>query len=211
MRCSRWPNRSVTAGGDDETAAGYLERAMQIKRTRDMDFSVPSRRGDDDVWAEIHWRRARAAQARGDTAVANARVKSLLQLLPTNTDLTISMIDWLKQVKRDEDAKVLFDKVHIQTSAKLDAAPDDEKPGMKNDLAWLCARVGERLNDAVKLATEAVEAQPDNAAFLDTLAEACFRAGKVDDAIAHEQRALDLEPDNAFMKQQIERFREGKR
>jgi len=196
--------------GDDETAAGYLERAMAIKRTRDMDFSVPSRRGDDDVWAEIHWRRARAAAARGDEAAANSRVKSLLQLLPTNTDLTISMIEWLKESKRQDDAKVLFDKVYIQTSAKLDAAPDEDKPGMKNDLAWLCARVGERLNEAVKLAQEAVDAQPDNAAFLDTLAEACFRAGKVDDAIAHEQRALELEPDNTFMKQQIERFRAGR-
>jgi len=82
---------------------------------------------------------------------------------------------------------------------------------MKNDLAWLCARVDERLDDAVKLAREAVEAQPENAAFLDTLGEAYFRAGKIDEAIATEQRALDLEPDNTFMKQQIERFRAGSR
>jgi tetratricopeptide (TPR) repeat protein len=200
--------QSVAArNGDDETAAGYLERAMHVKRANNMDFSAPSRRGDDDILAEIHWRRARAAAARGDNAAANARVKSLLQLLPTNTDLTISMIEWLKQSKRHADAKVLFDKVHIQSSAKLEAAPDEDKAGMKNDLAWLCARVDERLADAVKLAREAVDAQPDNAAFLDTLAEACFRAGQVDEAIAHEQRALELEPDNAFMKEQIARFR----
>jgi tetratricopeptide (TPR) repeat protein len=194
---------------DDEVSAAYLERAMQIKRTRDMAFGMPSRRSDDDVWAEIHWRRARAAHARGDNKVAAAEVKNLLQLLPTNTDLTISMINWLKQSNHLAEAKVVFDKVHIQTSARLAAAPDDEKPGMKNDLAWLCARVDERLDEAVKLAREAVEAQPENAAFLDTLGEACFRAGKIDEAIAHEQRALELEPDNTFMKQQVARFRAG--
>jgi tetratricopeptide (TPR) repeat protein len=117
------------------------------------------------------------------------------------------MIEWLQQSGRVADAKVMFEKVHIQSSAKLEAAPDDEKAGMQNDLAWLCARVGERLDEAVKLATEAVEAQPDNAAFIDTLAEACFRAGKIEEAIAYEQRALEIEPDNTFMKEQIARFR----
>ena len=197
--------------GDDETAAGFLERAMHIMRTRNLAFALPSRRDDDDVWAEIHWRRARAAHARGDAASANARVKSLLQLLPTNTDMTIEMIDWLKQSGRLEDARVLFDKVYIQTDAKLDAATDDEKPGMKNDLAWLCARVGERLDEAVKLAREAVDAQPENAAFIDTLAEACFRAGKVEDAIVHERRALEIEPDNTFMQDQLARFRAARK
>ena len=196
---------------DDEVAAAYLERAMQIKRTRDLSFGMPSRRADDDVWAEIHWRRARAATARGDNDAAAASVKNLLQLLPTNSDLTISVINWLKESNRAAEAKVMFEKVHIQSNARLDAAPDDEKAGMKNDLAWLCARVGEHVDEAVKLAGEAVEAQPENAAFLDTLGEACFRAGKIDEAIAHEARALELEPDNTFMKQQIERFRAGKR
>jgi tetratricopeptide (TPR) repeat protein len=193
--------------GDDETAADFLERAMHTMRTRDLGFARPSRRTDDDAWAEIHWRRARAAHARGDAPAANARVKSLLQLLPTNTDMTIEMIDWLKQSGRAEDARVLFDKVYIQTDAKLDAATDEEKPGMKNDLAWLCARVGERLDEAIKLAREAVHAQPENAAFIDTLAEACFRAGQIDDAIAHERRAIELEPDNTFMQEQLARFR----
>jgi tetratricopeptide (TPR) repeat protein len=195
---------------DDEVAAAYLERAMQIKRTRDLAFGAPSRRADDDWWAEIHWRRARAAQARGDNAAAAASLKNLLQLLPTNSDLTISVINWLKESNHPAEAKVMFAKVHIQSTAKLDAAPDEEKAGMKNDLAWLCARVSERLDEAVKLASEAVAAQPENAAFLDTLGEACFRAGKVDEAIAHETRALELEPDNTFMKQQIERFRAGR-
>jgi tetratricopeptide (TPR) repeat protein len=194
-------------GGDDDVAANYLERAMEVKRNNGMDFAVPSRRQDDDVWAEIHWRRARAAHARGDAAVASARVKDLLQLLPTNTDLTISMIEWLKANWREADAKVLFDKVLVQTTAKLESAADADKPGMKNDLAWLCARVDERLPEAMKLAQEAADAQPDNAAFLDTLAEVCFRAGKPDDAIRHEMRASALEPDNAFMKQQLVRFR----
>lgn len=197
-------------GGDDDVIASYLERAMHVMRTKNLGFAAPSRRHDEDLLAEIHWRRARAAHGRGDQATADARVNDLLQLLPANTDLTISMIEWLKQSGREREAKVLFEKVYVQGSARLESAADEDKPGMKNDLAWLCARVDERLDEALKLATEAVEAQPENAAFLDTLAEAAFRAGKVDDAIRHERRALELEPHSAFMKEQLARFRAAK-
>jgi tetratricopeptide (TPR) repeat protein len=195
---------------DDVAAANYLERAMKIKAEHQMVFSRGVRRADDDVWAEIHFRRARVADGAGDAKTANARVKSLLQLMPTHNDETIEMIVWLKQSSRVSEARTLFDKVYVQAKAKLDSATEDRKAGMKNDLAWLCARVDEHLDEALTLAREASEAQPDNAAFLDTLAEACFRAGRTDEAVLHETRALQLEPDNDFMKEQLDRFRRGK-
>jgi tetratricopeptide (TPR) repeat protein len=199
----------IAARNDDESAASMLERAVTVKQDRGVSFTRPQRRSDDDVWAEIHFRRARVAHTRGDATAEAKQVRALLQLMPTHGDETIEMITWLKSTDRGDDARTLFGKVYVQADARLQSASPERKAGMKNDLAWLCARAGERLTEALKLAHEAVEAQPDNAAFLDTLAEACFRNGKVDEAIQYETRASRIEPDNEFMQQQLARFRAG--
>ena len=67
----------------------------------------------------------------------------------------------------------------------------------------------QRFTEALELARSAVQETPDNAAFLDTLAEASYRAGLRDDAIKLEQRALELTPDMKFMHEQLARFKAG--
>lgn len=193
----------VAERGDDAEAATLLERGMEISTPILLEMLG---RENADVMAEIHWRRARAAQQRGNTGEANARVNDLLRLTPNNTDLTLSVIEWLKQTSRAEQAKTLFNKVYVQTRARLEATPEPNKAGMKNDLAWLCARSGEHVDEAVQLAQVAVDNSPDNAAFLDTLAEAQFRAGRRDDAVRTERRAIELSPQNPFMQDQLKRF-----
>ncbi len=48
---------------------------------------------------------------------------------------------------------------------------------------------------------------PSNAAILDTLAEVNFRLGHPHDALRIELEAAKLQPDDPFMKQQVQRFR----
>jgi tetratricopeptide (TPR) repeat protein len=79
-----------------------------------------------------------------------------------------------------------------------------------NELAWLCARSGEKLQEARELAERAVIAAPGEGAYLDTLAEANFQLGNFDNAIRLEQAVIELEPGDPFMVQQLERFRRGK-
>jgi tetratricopeptide (TPR) repeat protein len=76
-----------------------------------------------------------------------------------------------------------------------------------NNLAWLLARSDVNLDEALKLATRAIELDPENAAFLDTAAEANFRAGNAPEAMRLEQLALEQNPDDGFMTRQLERFR----
>ena len=192
--------------GDDAAAADALASAMQIKSDRRFGLSG---RGDDDVLAELHFRRARVAHARGDKSAANGPVKDLLQYTPSNTDMTLEIIDWLKQTSREPAAKRLFEKVYVQSRARLDAAETRDIPGMQNDLAWLCARAGERLDEAHELARAAVDASPENGAFLDTLAEVQFRRGHAAEAAALEEKALSLSPESEFMREQLQRFRAG--
>ena len=189
---------------DDFAVADLLERAMEIKSRNDFTMSE---RTDDDVYAELHWRRARAAHTAGDTDAAGTHIAKLLQFTPSNTDSAINMINWLTDVGRTQEAKTLFDKIYQQSQSQMESSP--LKAGPQNDLAWLCARTNQRLEEALQLATAAVEEQPDNASFLDTLAECHFRLGHRDEAIRLETRALELSPESQFMREQLDRFRSG--
>jgi hypothetical protein len=76
----------------------------------------------------------------------------------------------------------------------------------KNNLAWLCARCGERKGEALRLAEEATRAMPDNAAFVDTLAEAHFLFRHYDEAVRLEAKVVGARPRDRFLKEQLKRF-----
>ena len=110
-------SRIAAARNDDTAAADALERGMQMKSKLGLSLQG---RGDDDVWAEIHFRRAKAALARGDAAATTSEVKSLVQFAPSNSDSALSMMDWLKQNGRDIEAKKMFDRVYAQARSRVD-------------------------------------------------------------------------------------------
>lgn len=60
--------------------------------------------------------------------------------------------------------------------------------------------------EAVSVAQKAVELEPDNATYLDTLATTYFEAGQPDKAAETEQRALTLKPDNPSYKKALEKY-----
>ena len=76
-----------------------------------------------------------------------------------------------------------------------------------NSLAWYAASNGLYLNQALEAAKRAVAAKPDDSNILDTLAEAHYRLGQIEEALKVESRALELAPQDEYLKGQIERFR----
>ncbi len=78
-----------------------------------------------------------------------------------------------------------------------------------NNLAWLCARCGEHLDEAIKLADQALTIEPDNYGYIDTAASAYFAAGHADKAVKLEKRALIMRPNDPFMHRQLQRFEAG--
>jgi tetratricopeptide (TPR) repeat protein len=189
------------ARNNDEKAADALQQAM-VLMTR-WNLRIPWRR-EDDLWGEIYWRRARAAKAKGDMALVKTNVANLLRYSLTSADTTIEIVNWLRDSGMTEEAHKVFENVYAQTRAKLDSSGKD--PVLMNDLAWLCARCGERLDEAVKLSDQAVKARPMSAAFLDTAGEAYFRAGNRERAVELESKALQFRPLDDFMKSQLKRF-----
>ncbi len=76
-----------------------------------------------------------------------------------------------------------------------------------NGLAWFTALAGVHLDEALAAAERAAEVEPKNPEILDTLAEVHFRRGETAAAIAAGERALALDPESTYYKEQLARFR----
>ena len=193
---------------EDRAAADHLRAALQLIETNELRLE---RANDDEgaripfetseLRAEIAWHDFRAA--RGSPA-AEKFLGEILALQPTTSRVVIDVVPHLKSVGREPDAQKLFNHAYAAARKRLDAAPDD--PNAMNELAWLCARCRERLDEALGLATRAVAISPANASHLDTAAEANFQVGRVEEAVRLEKMAVELEPTNVFMREQLARF-----
>jgi tetratricopeptide (TPR) repeat protein len=195
--------------GDDETAAQNKERALQMLGMNTLSmidaqghhWQVPV----SEIWAEIYWRYLRAAVARHDDVQARRRMEQLLELKPTDGDIAIDVVPMLEQRGENVDANLLFQWAYDDMKKKLDADP--RNPDKLNSIAWLCAECGRKLPDARQWAEQAAAILPNNAAILDTLADTNFRLGRYEEAVRIETQASNLDPDDAFMRKQVERFR----
>jgi predicted Zn-dependent protease len=109
-------------------------------------------------------------------AVRQAR--GALSNLATLTHDTPHAVEWLEQV--------------------LDEFPDD--PGANNDLGFLWAEENQHLHRAEKMIQLAVESEPDNYAYQDSLGWVLFRLGRNAEALIRLQKAADVkEPDGEVL------------
>jgi tetratricopeptide (TPR) repeat protein len=75
----------------------------------------------------------------------------------------------------------------------LDENPDDD--GALNDLGYLWADKGKRLNRALSMIERACAAEPETAAYRDSLGWVYFRLGRFDEAVVELEKAVALEED----------------
>ncbi|NUN03127.1 MAG: tetratricopeptide repeat protein [Bryobacteraceae bacterium] len=73
----------------------------------------------------------------------------------------------------------------------LDEYPED--PSALNDLGYLWADQGKNLQRAVEMTRQAVEAEPDNAAYHDSLGWALYKLGRYDEALQALKKAAEGE------------------
>ncbi|WP_428939763.1 BTAD domain-containing putative transcriptional regulator [Fontivita pretiosa] len=154
--------------------------------------------------AQIAWRSAELARRGGDADAANRHLDELLQLQPLDSGVLLDAYPLLVDAGRRDDALKAFQSTCAQQRAELEHNPDDAS--LLNELAWLCARCDQNLPEALELAQRAVMMEPDNPAYLDTLAEVHFRMGNAAEAVRLETRALELDPGDEFMLEQLQRF-----
>ena len=83
---------------------------------------------------------------------------------------------------------------------------DSESAEVYNSLAWEFALRKKYPEETLEAAKKAHTLAPDDANIMDTLAEAYYAAGYYKEAVDWENKALEIEPENAFFKKQLEKF-----
>jgi tetratricopeptide (TPR) repeat protein len=197
--------------GDDLGAATHEERAMQaianaggqVTRVRG-GRTYTGKQAQDEIWAEVHWRYLRAAKAKKDRAEIEKRLNALMELMSDDEQIALDVIPALNELGRTEDANRFFIKPYAALRVALDENPKDTE--RMNALAWLCAKSGQRLEEALGIVQEALRVQSDNYAYMDTAAELNFALGRVEEAVRLEKRALSIKPGDEFMEGQLRRF-----
>ncbi len=200
------------ARDDDAAAAWHLREGLGLHKQGRGVFRGPAT--IDSIQQEIEWHELRAARAKGDRATVMKLVERFVASPPTESpDVANDVVPLLRDAGRADEAKAMFDQVYAALKNPPQkpnrVAVDPDHPMAKNNLAWLCARCGERKDEALRLATEASAAIPDNFAYLDTLAEANYQVGNFDEAVRIETRVVAARPNDRFLQGQLKRFRDA--
>jgi tetratricopeptide (TPR) repeat protein len=76
---------------------------------------------------------------------------------------------------------------------------DPEFAPALNYLGYMWTEQGQNLNEALEMVNRAVELEPDNGAYIDSLGWAYFQLGRYNEARDHLERAAELIPDDAVI------------
>lgn len=193
--------------GDDLKAADYWERWYLGVIGRGSFFlenepyvTVPYR---------LHFWRARGLLARGDVAGARSEIALCERLLPGETDTAIAFVPALAGRGQAREADALFERTFGSWRELCKAYP--RSAPFHNAVGWLGARCRRQLDTALEHARQAVRLAPDQAGYLDTLAEAHFQRGESAEAVRLMRRCIELAPDRAYYRNQLKRFEAGDR
>src|SRR5262249_4329709 len=110
--------------------------------------------------------------------------------LPRDTEPTIEVVRALDRANRKAHADRLCAEVRRQYRESCKAFP--RSAWAHNQAAWLAARCGRQLNQALEHARKAVELEPERRNYLSTLAEVHFQRGERPAAMRLIRRCLEL-------------------
>ena len=131
-----------------------------------------------------------------------------LYAIQQKTDLLEAHLNYADYYARNDRPDLALRERTIVGSMLKQALADSSKDAeFLNNMAWSCATAGLFLPEALEAATRAVGLAPDSPNILDTLAEVYFRSDMPDKAIATIERAIQLDPESAYYKDQLERFK----
>lgn len=169
--------------------------------------AMPETLGYRELAQAVHKGRAWAAMDAGKWNEALAELKLAQDARPGYSAFAETAVARLDAAGRQTDADAVFARAFGVYETVCRDFP--ESAWHHNGAAWLAAQCERRLNDALKHAETAVRLQPDNAAYLDTLAEVHFRRGDATEAVEIEERAVKLAPDDPEIAAQMKKFREA--
>ena len=139
---------------------------------------------------------------------AERRLEELQKINPSDSSMLEDIYQLLVDSGNSEGADKLFQTTYLISKSTVNRFPDHGK--QNNNLACLLSRCAKKLDEALIHANKAVSIDPDNGAFLDTLAEVYFQLGNRSKAIEISKRAVELLDGDKQVKRQLKRFKTGK-
>lgn len=155
----------------------------------------------------IHRLRARSLAAAGKIDEALREIELCMAAQPGNVDLGAQLVPELERQGRKKEADQLYAR-QMEPHRKL-IADYPRSAAALNSAAWLAACCRRDLDRALEQAQKAVELAPEQAGYLDTLAEVHFQRGDRAQAIALMKKCIALEPRRGFFRKQLARFEAG--
>ncbi|MCM8791195.1 MAG: tetratricopeptide repeat protein [Candidatus Omnitrophica bacterium] len=173
----------------------------------------------DDVRAYVEWANVYLAQKKADEAIAILEqatdtglkdVELYLALgyaysLRNDDGRTLKFYNMAQELAPDEPwvhfylgsfYEKIGQKETAETKFRKAIALDQGFAEAYNYLGYMFAESGENLDEAVDLVKKALEKDPDNGAYLDSLGWAYFKKGMLDEALRELERAINSEPDD---------------
>lgn len=99
------------------------------------------------------------------------------------------------------DEKKIYDKCDVLYETALKKFPDD--PLFLNNYAYSLAERGERLELALEMAKKAIEAEPENGAYQDTIGWIYYMLGQYNPALIHIRKSVELRQDSAVVMEHL--------
>jgi tetratricopeptide (TPR) repeat protein len=192
--------------GDYSGAAGYQE-ALLAEAVRSADDSNVSAYLLLLPPCRVHELRARELMLAKRFDRAQNEIEQALALFPGQVELAIDLCPILKRSGREREADVLFKRLSSFYETALGQYPASAT--LHNSLAWLAARCHRELDQALGHAESAVRLEPNEAGYIDTLAEVYFQRGNQSKAIETIRRCIELTPKNGYYRRQLVRMQKG--
>lgn len=124
----------------------------------------------------------------------------------------LDQMEKLSQTKEEKEAAWFARGAMLEKAKKVEAseaefrkilAENPDRPDVLNYLGYMLADRNQRLNDALDMITKAVNADPNNPAYLDSLGWVYYKLGRVPEAEATLRKAVDGQPRDPTMRDHL--------
>lgn len=145
------------------------------------------------------------ANLKTDRAGSIAMLARCLKMFPSDGSLADEFFPALRKMGLVKEHDEWFQQSWERMSAVVARFPDSDNTC--NTAAWLAARAMRKLDEAEALEMKALANNPDQSAYLDTMAEIHFARGDRQKALEWSTKAVNFLPADPMLRRQHERFR----
>jgi tetratricopeptide (TPR) repeat protein len=162
-----------------------LFNAREYERAATLAAEAQNQHADDPRFPRI---RARALFERGQVQQAFSVLEPTARAFPRDTGTQVALADMYKDAGREPDA---------EKTLRQFISLEPENAQVLNHLGYMLAESGRQLDEAVKFVQRALDLDPGNPYYLDSLGWAYFRRGDLDQAEKFLSPAAAQLPKNA--------------